>query len=764
MSGVELPVEQWRELLEDVEPPTYHATAEAIGERLDVSETTAYNAIGAALESGTLVERDGPGAFPYLHVERAYVPDGDRGVPREPTTHHYRGLEYGETEAGSFGEATEWNSWIPTSPGKSGKLPFAKYHDHPALEYYRNDEYELPASDPRRSWSDPSNWATFDDADRQVRLDPELIDRAFILQHEDEPYTWSNDPPVDPFFFADGDNVIDQETGEPIPEYVASIELLAGGTPTFQEISGSETGGHAILRGRFPPGTRTQFVQLRDEPLDGYDEPPMLELYQGPKVAVLTGERIADAPERYADVDPDGLERLMAVATAAHPNVLAAAGAGSSGGSGSADGDGSGQIDPDDFVPGLSIDPNAGPEDAPDDLPKCYRRALTARHTDERLPGLGEHGANLYTAQLSVAAGYDPDEGTEHFTLFAPNGDPSEAKPGLTKRELIRTQRKYEKGLRAPGVDTLRRVGLFDKDEECEDDCPIHGEGTDGEYVAVLPDLGEDPLPRRTFGPIKAQQIEVVPDDYDEDDGPMLVDTIQARALSTITDVMHHRRQAVVDAVMGAGKTYGAFKAAHARDEAVFYASGRKDLYEQGEAYALNVGFSEDDVYVLPSPDDCPTWRGDHGKAAKNRVRALYGRGVRVSTMHRQLDPPLPCCSGDTGGEGEDLCPYQARNQFDPDDYAVLMGHYKHAHIPRVTAGRHVVVDENPTSAFLTRIESDELLRGINAFLRLEDSPDVESFDDLLTTRHDPERRETALRWFDTAEGGQGFDFEDADE
>lgn len=219
---------------------------------------------------------------------------------------------------------------------------------------------------------------------------------------------------------------------------------------------------------------------------------------------------------------------------------------------------------------------------------------------------------------------------------------------------------------------------------------------------------------------------------------------------------MESRQQAVVDAVMGAGKTYNTFKAAHAREDAIFYASGRKALYEQGRDYALEVGFSEDDVYVLPSPDECPTFDGELGAAAKEQVRSLFGRGVRLATMHNSLD--LPCCAGD------EECPYQARNKFDPDDYAVLVGHYKHAHIPRVTAGRHVIVDENPTDAFLSRVEGDALVRGINAFLGLEDSPDVESFDDLLTARHDPERREAAIGWFDTAEGGNGFDFDEADE
>lgn len=413
-------------------------------------------------------------------------------IPDEPTTDHYCQLDYTDTVSGSYGPAIEWASWVPTCPGRNGKLPFAKYHEHPALEYC--DPNDPDDVDPRHSWSDPPNWADFGTVDRQVRMDPELVGRAFIMQREGDGYTWSNDPPADPYLFADGDNVVDPQTGEPISEYIAAIELLAGGEPTWQEISWSETGGHGMFRGRLPKGTKTKYIRLREEPIVGFDDPPMLELYEGPTVAVLTGDRIAGSPEEYAAVDPDGLRRLLAAGTDAHPNVFASAAERQHANAGEvySDDGTSAAIDRKHIAPGLLINPEASPDDAPEDLPKCYKRALTARYVDTTVPGIGNHGTNLYAALLGVCAGYNVDECTEHFGTFPPDGDRAKFDAEYTNKELTRTVAKVENSYNAPSVRTLRQTGLFDESETCDDDCPIHGhdydciESTDGEDEGTL--------------------------------------------------------------------------------------------------------------------------------------------------------------------------------------------------------------------------------------------------------------------------------------
>lgn len=214
---------------------------------------------------------------------------------------------------------------------------------------------------------------------------------------------------------------------------------------------------------------------------------------------------------------------------------------------------------------------------------------------------------------------------------------------------------------------------------------------------------------------------------------------------------MARRGQAVIDAIMGGGKTFSSFAAAHERDEPLAYFAPRGELYEQGVEYALENGYPEDEIHVLPSgPRDCPTFQGEYGDTAQNRVWRLFNRGVTPKAIHNLLGDDLPCCDNEDG-----KCIYEQLLEFNPDEYEVIIGHYKHAHLPHVTGGRHVVVDENPTDAFLTRIEGERLIQGVNAFLSLQDSPPFDGWTDLLESRHaDDERREEALAWF------RGFDFE----
>ena len=381
--------------------------------------------------------------------------------------------------------------WMPTD-GDS-KMPFAKYVDHPAESYYENFECERTDSDPRRSWSDPSNWQDFATVDEWVSMDPTLDERAFIMQREGEPYARSGE--ADPYIYADGDNVRDSETGDVIPEFVAAIETLTGGESTYQEISTSDEGAHGLAEGRFPEGTRTKYIKLRDEPVFGHDEPPMLELYQGPKVAILTGRRVAGAPAEIATVDPDGLNELLDKGTDAHPNVLAAAAqrakADDNGG-----GDGSKSSGGGADIAGTPATVEAAdlPDDPPTDLPACYERALRARAGDpEAVEGvrMNAHGVNLIASNLAVHAGYDVETAVDHFETFALAAGSFDRR--ITEKSLKGTRKKAEKGdLDAPTVGTLRKVVFFQADEECSSECPIHGddrsesgEGGDNEHHTV---------------------------------------------------------------------------------------------------------------------------------------------------------------------------------------------------------------------------------------------------------------------------------------
>jgi hypothetical protein len=405
-------------------------------------------------------------------------PDCGTLVTTETKAHEHCGEEtslpdYGDTVERSWPAGVRDRAhWMPTD----GKMPFSKYVEHPALSYYRDRESERPDSDPRRKWSDPSNWRDFETVDQWVRMDPEqddeasLVGRAFIMQREGEPYARSGE--ADPYLFADGDNVRDPETGAVIPEFPAAIDRLTGGEPTYQEVSSSDGGAHGLAEGKLPGNTRTKYIKLRDEPVFGHDEPPMLELYEGPKVAVLTGRRVAGTPEEIAPVDPDGLADLCERGSDAHPNVLAAAAKRSGGGDGSVDTDAAPSVTPETASAGL-------PDEAPDGIPLCYERALRARAGDpEAVEGvrLNAHGVNLIASNLAVHAGYDVETAVSHFEQFAPAAGSFDR--SITKKSLSGTRTKAEKDdLHPPTLGTLRDVGLFAETEACSPDCPIHGDG-----------------------------------------------------------------------------------------------------------------------------------------------------------------------------------------------------------------------------------------------------------------------------------------------
>jgi hypothetical protein len=63
------------------------------------------------------------------------------------------------------------------------------------------------------------------------------------------------------------------------------------------------------------------------------------------------------------------------------------------------------------------------------------------------------------------------------------------------------------------------------------------------------------------------------------------------------------------------------------------------------------------------------------------------------------LGRPLPCQE-----HGE--CPLARKWDFDPDEFDALIGHYSHAHKPKVTRGRAVVFDEFPGDTYETRLDT----------------------------------------------------------
>jgi hypothetical protein len=237
-----------------------------------------------------------------------------------------------------------------------------------------------------------------------------------------------------------------------------------------------------------------------------------------------------------------------------------------------------------------------------------------------------------------------------------------------------------------------------------------------------------------------------------EDSEAITQHDVYNRVLGTIKEAIDANRDIMVDAIMGSGKTYNSINALAQTDTKGAYFAPRVELYDQAVEYGVDCGIPEHKIKKLPSiKRDCPTWNGEHGEEWATRIKAQHSQGAFPRDIHEGNDD-IPC-HGDNK-----TCPYHAKWDFDPDDYQLIVGHYKHSHIPIVTAGRVCIFDEEPSTAFQTRIGGSDLIRSVNTFLSKIESPPVDDFHDLLEARTDHHRKKKALNWFHASE--IDFDFE----
>ncbi len=146
-------------------------------------------------------------------------------------------------------------------------------------------------TDNKYSWSDPSNWGTFEEAVSTARSVPYMEGVGFILQHPAEPYR----EPADPFVLVDFDDVRDPETGEMHP--VAKRYVNQAGT--YADISTSGTGAHLIGRGELPEGVRT----IQDDLPERDDWPGAeIEVYDGKRFTAMTGQHVTATPSEATDI------------------------------------------------------------------------------------------------------------------------------------------------------------------------------------------------------------------------------------------------------------------------------------------------------------------------------------------------------------------------------------------------------------------------------------------------------------------------------
>jgi hypothetical protein len=312
MNPNELGAEQWRTLLEKTEPATRAEVERAIEDALELSPQQAREKVGEAIDDGTLTETDTGGMFPVLTVaESTAESDGGDDEGASPTADP----EPVESSSNDVTEATVADRWDDADfsapePGvwppawerrefwmaRKGKKPFAPWADadHPDA---------AAADDARFKWSITDNWADKETVDEWVDKVPSIDGHAVLLEKENDPYT--DDP--DPFAFVDGDDVRCPETGEVHPAFLAILKQLGH---TYADISTSGAGVHALYRGRLPEGVNSLTFPIDTEPWGENDERPGIEIYDGKRVCVVTGEHV---PGSAADVEPWDDESLGAI-------------------------------------------------------------------------------------------------------------------------------------------------------------------------------------------------------------------------------------------------------------------------------------------------------------------------------------------------------------------------------------------------------------------------------------------------------------------
>lgn len=240
-------------------------------------------------------------------------------------------------------------------------------------------------------------------------------------------------------------------------------------------------------------------------------------------------------------------------------------------------------------------------------------------------------------------------------------------------------------------------------------------------------------------------------------DHDLTLDSARERTREAIGTAYETGDRVLIEALMTLGKSYGAIAAAADTSEPITYLTNRGNSEQYAEAKERCEKFDLS-YAVLPSAfRECPTFRGDHGREVKDRVRNVYERGATAKDIHvhatDHLDETLPC------EQGEGQCPWkQAWAAIEPDDVDVLIGHYSHSHVMSATKSRTVAFDEFPDGAFETTFQDDDeyelespgndLATPVSHFLSNTPGLDIEDYADLMAARDDDERRADALNWF----------------
>lgn len=610
------------------------------------------------------------------------------------------------------------------------KQPFAPWSDRDQPDVDRNAQY---------SWSRPENWASKATVDEWVAKDPRLDGHVAIIDRERDPYTETPDS----FAFVDGDKVRCPETGEVHPEFLEILDRLG---VTYADVSTSGTGVHALYEGQYPDwfaGKQIGF-DLEASPWGANDEPPSVEIYEGNKVCVATGQHVPGTPLAVTGWDTDALGAVIeeyldsrdirrestydltdAAAQGDEPPALAAdTRPATASRSSSVD-----EYEP--TVTGTGIThtyadvlyavQNLDADSLPLDTPRTGIDATDWATYDPSTYRASASGESLHSPDGRHFYDHKTGQLFDVLALFA-------AERGIIQKPwhpLAGTDFKT-------AVDEAREVGApiprfvpTGLDADADEYVPAR--------VAVLPTTRRTENLRASWNYLGEPEPTVTQSD------------VHDRVEATIRDAIRQGEHALVDAIMSSGKTYSALKVARDRGVPLSMFTGGLDLREELAGYCDELGL---DAVHLPAADrDCPSYDGEHGEELAESLRHQRDQqAVTPKDQHEQRD--LPC---DAPSEG---CPYHARwtavnELLEEDAVDVVLGHYSHAHLDHLVIDRVAVFDKDPSDAYTTAIRGDRLQQAVTSFCEHYESFPFASYFDLLSNRRAPDRLADAQEWFD---------------
>lgn len=678
---------------------------------------------------------------------------------RMPSWNSWASANFGAPTPGVWPEELlEREQWM----GHTEKKPFAPWGDQDAPAECSKDGHDTAATcdcDARFKWGYRGHYVDGETV-AMAEIDPRLDGRAFLQQEDD------------PFVYVDGDDVRDPETGDVHPAFIAILEHLG---LTYADVSQSEAGVHAQFKGELPEDVKQAAWRLDEDPWGSNEDLPSIEIYDGKRVCVATGQHVPGTPTEVREWNDDVLEDLLA----ANDQLPTSKRRDQEPTDVSFDRD---DYELEDYEPDATSSSETTDEirdifAAVDrlDAQRVAEKTIVQRWNDDASTSEGERAfwptwgslsdggtANIVNAERWQDTG---ELGGYGGVVTMAAIDAGEIRPANARPVDGETWWR--------GVEHLRELGFNIPEYEPSDDS--YKGDSDSRAVSALP-IGQldtlEPADRRRFAKKRGLEWPSTDDARDE-------------LFDTIAEVIREEDDRIVDAPTSLGKSY---TIASTRWGARTDITGDRPvvhLLETQDARDEAVDVAEEDGgqyhVLLGRHEACPICAGDHddeitidGEAASEWLdRQCDGKGMPFSAAHSYLEDhndqgaSLPCTEDGSCAAIEQWETYRDGPDGELEYWPLVIATHNFAFAPGLRMHNNVVVDEEP-SYDQDDLSTSRIRDAIGAYLREIDAP-IQTWEAFIQlSRHDDYQGDAArerdaledVLWTDP---GQDWYFEDSD-